>query len=247
VGVVPGHQRLFDHSSGERTVPGIWHENYWFRRHEVAYRHVAPWFRNGVVLEAGSGEGYGGAILASGGAAVLGLDYDPAAARHAARAYPSIPVLRANLVALPLASRSVDAFVSMQTVEHLWDQHAFLAEAVRITRPGGVIVLSTPNRLTFPPGNPHHPHELSPSELVSLASEHAEVSRMLGVRHGRTLLAWEAEYGSLVDEQLRSAVTEWPDHVRAMVTEISVDDFFITSDDIDTSLDLLLVAEAPRS
>ena len=48
--------------TGERTVPGIWHENYWFRRHEAAYRWAAGAVDlcRAVVVEAGVGEGYGG-------------------------------------------------------------------------------------------------------------------------------------------------------------------------------------------
>jgi len=43
--------------TGERTVPGIARENYWFRRHLVVYEALAPRCR-GVVLEAGCGTGY---------------------------------------------------------------------------------------------------------------------------------------------------------------------------------------------
>ncbi|MDN5854568.1 MAG: SAM-dependent methyltransferase, partial [Actinomycetia bacterium] len=50
--------------TGERTVPGIWHENYWFRRHEVVYERVAEFVAGLDVLEAGCGEGYGARLLA---------------------------------------------------------------------------------------------------------------------------------------------------------------------------------------
>jgi hypothetical protein len=39
--------------TGERTVPGIWHENYWFRRHEAAYA-FASGLVHGRVLEVGN-------------------------------------------------------------------------------------------------------------------------------------------------------------------------------------------------
>ncbi|HXV93478.1 MAG TPA: SAM-dependent methyltransferase, partial [Pseudonocardia sp.] len=51
--------------TGERTVPGVPEENYWFRRHEVVYRALAPRCAGGVVLEAGCGEGYGADLLAA--------------------------------------------------------------------------------------------------------------------------------------------------------------------------------------
>ena len=45
--------------TGERTVPGIAREQYWFARHEVVYRWLAARCAGASVLEAGSGEGYG--------------------------------------------------------------------------------------------------------------------------------------------------------------------------------------------
>ena len=50
--------------TGERTVPGIPAENYWFRRHEIAYRFIRKRCAGRRVLEAGSGEGYGAAMIA---------------------------------------------------------------------------------------------------------------------------------------------------------------------------------------
>ena len=51
--------------TGERTLPDVPEENYWFRRHLVVYEALAPRCR-GVVLEAGCGEGYGADLLAGG-------------------------------------------------------------------------------------------------------------------------------------------------------------------------------------
>ena len=53
--------------TGERTLPGIPDENYWFQRHVVAYRLAAAAAGGRVVLDAGCGEGYGLAMLADGG------------------------------------------------------------------------------------------------------------------------------------------------------------------------------------
>src|SRR6187455_3130555 len=102
--------------TGERTVPGIARENYWFRRHLVVYEALAPRCR-GVVLEAGCGEGYGADLLAGGATRVLG---------HVGRRYPRVAAARANLVALPVRDGVLDAVVSLQVIEHLWDQERFL-------------------------------------------------------------------------------------------------------------------------
>src|SRR5438105_2579486 len=86
--------------TGERTLPDVAEENYWFRRHEAAYRFAGERVR-GRVLDAGSGEGYGAAMLRVGGGLVIGAELDEATARHAAARYPSIRVLRADACRLP--------------------------------------------------------------------------------------------------------------------------------------------------
>lgn len=232
--------------TGERTVPGIWHENYWFRRHEVVYEWVASHVAGLQVLEAGCGEGYGADLLARSAAGVVALDYDAYATRHARAAYPDVPVVRGNLVALPLADRSVDAVVSLQTIEHLWDQPTFVAECVRVLRPGGLLVISTPNTLTFPPGNIYHPRELEPHELAALVEPVADVEVHLGLRHGPRLRSWEDEHGSIVDAQIAGAPDTWSAATRAVVRDVSTADFDLLDDGLEDSLDLVITARRPR-
>lgn len=233
--------------TGERTLPGIAVENYWFRRHEVAYELIAPSCRDAVVLEAGVGEGYGAAMLARGARRVLGLDYDASAAAHAAAAYPSLDVARANLVALPVASGTIDAVVSMQVIEHLWDQPAFLRECARVLRPTGALIMSTPNRLTFSPNgttNPYHTRELSAAEFAELAEGAGfRVARHYGIGHGRRLRRLDRRYGgSFVAAQLAGPAATWPARLRADVESVTTADFAIEQAGLDASLDLLLVA-----
>jgi SAM-dependent methyltransferase len=230
--------------TGERTVPGVAAENYWFQRHEAAYRWVAAscQLRAAVVVEAGCGEGYGGQVLADAGAAlVAGLDLDLPTLRHAAVAYPGVPVAAANLVALPLADGAVDVVVSSQVLEHLWDQDAFVAECARVLRHGGLLVATTPNRLTFPAGNVFHARELDPTELVELVSPHLEVGQVLGVRPGPRLAAEEAEHGDLVAAQV-AAAGHLGDELRARVQAVTAADFVVDDRDLAGCLDLVLTA-----
>src|SRR5215207_4997163 len=133
--------------TGERTLPGIVVENYWFRRHEAAYRFLAQWCVGATVLDAGCGEGYGAELLRAAGARwVLPLDYDPAVVSHVRRGYPAVSPVRANLVRLPCRDESVDVVAALQVVEHLWEQRRFVGECARVLRPGGMLLMSTPNR-----------------------------------------------------------------------------------------------------
>lgn len=232
--------------TGERTVPGIWHENYWFRRHEVVYEALRDVVRARTVLEAGCGEGYGADLLSRDAAMLAALDYDAYATGHVRTAYPHVPVVRGNLVALPYADASFDVVVSLQTIEHLWDQDAFVAECVRVLRPGGTLVVSTPNTLTFPPGNIYHPKELEPAELRDLVAARAQVTTLTGLHHGPRIRAWEEQHGSLVDAQIAGPYEEWPDALAELVRSVTTDDFVLRpgdDEDLAASLDLVVTAQ----
>ena len=231
--------------TGERTLPGISHENYWFQRHLAAYRWVAGALPvpGAVVVEAGCGEGYGCQLMAGGGAAVVaGLDLDLPTLRHVAGRYQQVSAVQANLVALPLADEVADLVVSCQVVEHLWDQDAFVGECARVLRTGGRLVVTTPNRLTFPPGNPFHSRELDAAELTRLAGRHLEVERVLGLRHGERLATDDLRRGALVAAQVTTEPDRRDDDLRARIAAVTSADFEIAERDLDSCLDLLLVA-----
>ena len=233
--------------TGERTLPGIPAENYWFRRHEAAYEALLPFCPGAVVLEAGCGEGYGADRIAEVAGTVVGLDYDPAAVRHVAAAYPRVRAVRGNLAGLPLAAGSIDVVANLQVLEHLWDQPQFLAECARVLRPAGTLLLTTPNRLTFSPPNrpmnPFHHRELDPAELAELLRDGGfEVSRLLGLRHGARLRKLDRRFGSLVDAQLAGPPDTWHEELRRAVAGVRTADFELSPDDLDSSLDLVAVA-----
>lgn len=234
--------------TGERTLPGIPDENYWFRRHEAAYRALVPFVLGARVLEAGAGEGYGAELFRSGGAAAVhALDYDARAAAHAARRYPDVSAVRGDLQHLPYADGAVDVVASLQTIEHLHDQAGFLDECARVLRPAGTLLVTTPNRLTFSPGrekplNPFHTRELAADELRELLSPSFQVTRLWGVRHGKRLAAKESRHGPLVEAQLSRAPEDWLPVMRRIVHGVRAEDFDVGGEDVDGSLDLVVVA-----
>jgi SAM-dependent methyltransferase len=244
--------------TGERTVPGVVEENYWFRRHEVAYQFVRELIPSGAaVLEVGCGEGYGTDLLAE-RADIVGIDYDELTIAHAAARYPRATFVRANLAALPFAAASFDAVISMQVVEHVWNHCEYLAECARVLRPGGRLVLSTPNRLTFSPGldepaNLFHTKEFTADELTDLVrTSGLTVTDVYGLHAGVRLQELDATYGgSFVEAQLAQPPAQWDEQLLADVAAVSVADFPIRrsdgstrgdSTDIDASLDLIVVA-----
>jgi SAM-dependent methyltransferase len=238
--------------TGERTVPGVPEENYWFRRHEVAYEWVRPLVAGARVLEVGSGEGYGTALLAGAAHSVLGVDYDPLAVAHATVTYPAARFVRGNLAALPVRTGAVDVLATLQVVEHVWDHAEFVAGCRRVLRPGGRLVLTTPNRLTFSPGrdtplNPFHTHEFTATELVALlAAGGFGGIEVFGLHAGARLTGLDGYHGgSFVDAQLAAAPGDWSDALRHDVASVTTSDFEIVAAgarDVDLALDLVVTA-----
>ncbi|MCV7357334.1 class I SAM-dependent methyltransferase [Mycolicibacterium fluoranthenivorans] len=241
--------------TGERTIPGLAEENYWFRRHEVVYQRLAERCAGLDVLEAGPGEGYGADLIAGVARQVIGVDYDESAVAHIRARYPRVQMHLGNLANLPLADASVDVVVNFQVIEHLWDQGQFVAECFRVLRPGGVLLMSTPNRITFSPGrdtplNPFHTRELNADELTELLTEGGfAMEAMLGVFHGAGLSAIDARHGgSIIDAQIARAVADapWSAELLADVAAVCSDDFDLTdARPIDDSLDLVAIAIRP--
>ncbi len=240
--------------TGERTVPGLDRENYWFRRHEAAYAWVIAEFptAGSTIVDAGSGEGYGAAMLRAAGAQrVIALEYDEAAAEHSARAYADVSTVRANLDSLPVADASIDLLVTMQVIEHLWDLRGFLAECRRVLRAGGTIIAATPNRFTFSPGlgrrekptNPFHVEEFDAAQVAGMLV-HAGFERVevFGVHHG------PRNRPDVVARQIAAVLSDsWPDDLLAEVAATTVDDFAIGPEHLATSLDLIGVGRVPAA
>ena len=73
--------------TGERTLPDVPAENYWFRRHLAVYEWIAARVEAGRVLDMACGEGYGSDVLARRALAVVGVDANPEAHEHARLRY----------------------------------------------------------------------------------------------------------------------------------------------------------------
>jgi SAM-dependent methyltransferase len=246
--------------TGERTLPGVPGEEYWFARHEAVYRWIAATCADrlvdAVVVEAGSGEGYGAALLRDAGArVVVALEYDEAAVRHARSAYDRVATTRANLAAMPVAAGSVDVLVCLQVVEHLWDLRGFLRDCVTVLRPGGLAVVSTPNRPVFSPGlgrgdkptNPFHVAELDDEQLHDLLVGAGFVDvAVRGLHHRHRITDWERAGGVGIVAAQVSAVTgegRVPAGLAECVASVTAHDFAIAG--AEGAQDLVAVAAAP--
>lgn len=235
--------------TGERTVPHVSVENYWFQRHVAAYNLAAARVADNDVVDAGSGEGYGTAILARAARNVIGIEIVATVAEHARRTYRDQRFMAADVCDTGLPGGSVDTVVSLQVIEHLPDSSRFLTEARRILRPHGELIIATPNRLTFTPdsaepANLFHVQEFTAAELVARLRTSAQfrVVRMLGLHHGPRLRRTERLTGCPFTDLVLTPPQEWQPWLHTMVRRLTPRDFYWSDRHIDTSLDLLTIA-----
>jgi len=122
-----------------------------------------------TVLDVACGAGFGLSMLCHAGAAAVGVDYDAGAVFDVRRHQRTARLLRADAACLPLQDASVDMVVSFETIEHVPDATGLVLELRRVLKPGGRLVLSTPNRAFGPPArhvnNPFHIREFTADEL----------------------------------------------------------------------------------
>jgi SAM-dependent methyltransferase len=182
--------------TGERTLPDVPEENYWYQRHLVVYEWIAARTIGRRIVDMACGEGYGSEVLSRGAAEVVGVDANPEAHEHAQARYVR-ENLRFERDLIETWTGAVDTVVFLQTIEHLQDPGAALEHFKALTGPAGVAYVSTPNVLTLAPdgaersGNPWHVHEYRPDEYEALCRAHFSQVELYGLFHARRLRAHE--------------------------------------------------------
>jgi SAM-dependent methyltransferase len=234
--------------TGERTLPDVPEENYWYRRHLAVYQWIGDRVAGLRVADLACGEGYGSDVLARRAAEVVGVDANPDAHDHARARYR-----RANLrfergLVEELAGR-FDAVVFLQTIEHLVDPAPTLD---RIAAAAPTAYVSTPNRLTLaPPGasksdNPWHVREYTAAEYRELLEPHFNGVELLGLHHGGKLRLHELALRCGWDRIHPALRLTRPFYAR-FVPAISASDFTLKAAEetpLDGALDFLALCHA---
>ena len=228
--------------TGERTLPDVPAENYWFRRHLAVYEWIAERCAGLHVVDMACGEGYGSSVLARRARAVTGVDANPEALEHARLKYTR-PGVRFVRDLIERHDEPCDAIVFLQTVEHVADPAALLT---RFKRMADTVFVSTPNLLTLaPPGaeksdNPWHLREYRVEEFRSLCGEAADHVQLLGLFHARKLRAHELALRAGWDS-VHSALRITKPFYDRLVPAISTRDFELRGDRLERALDFVAV------
>lgn len=141
------------------------------------------------VLDAGSGAGYGARYLARRARRVTAVEADGPTVEYARRYFDAdnIAWVQGDATALVTPDEGYDAFVAMELLEHLEDPCGLLRHAHRALKPGGVLVLSTPNadaRRAEGPSNPYHVREYTRDELKELVDTLFPRATIYSLREG---------------------------------------------------------------
>ncbi len=184
--------------TGERTLPDVPAENYWFRRHLVVYEWIGARVIGRRVLDMACGEGYGSEVLSRGAASVVGVDANPEAHEHARLRYRRQNLsFERGLVENYGEPGAYDAVVFLQTIEHVHDPGAVLGHLRSLLDCGGAVYVSTPNLLTLASAgaaksdNPWHLREYRAREFEALCRTAFAQVELLGVFHAGKLRAHE--------------------------------------------------------
>jgi SAM-dependent methyltransferase len=231
--------------TGERTLPDVPAENYWFRRHLAVYRWIAERCAGLDVIDMASGEGYGTDVLAARATTVTGVEANPDAFEHARLKYtrPGVKFVR-DMV--EMYSAPCDAVVFLQTIEHVQDPKGVLDHFRSMLRPGGVVYVSTPNVLTLAPpgaeksGNPWHVREYRASEFRELCEQSFEQVELLGLFHAGKLRVHELAIKAGWD-RLHKAVGITKPFYDRFVPAITENDFALRDANLDKALDFLAI------
>ena len=231
--------------TGERTLPDVPDENYWYRRHLAVYEWIAERVRGLRVADLACGEGYGSDVLARTAAEVVGVDANPEAHEHARLRYRR-PNLSFERGLVEQFEGPADAVVFLQTIEHIQDPDALCA---RIAAAAPTAYISTPNRLTLAPDgapksdNPWHLREYTAEEYRALLEPRFARVEIFGLYHARKLrlheLALRAGWDR-VHERLRLTRPFYERFVPA----IAASDFCLREGPLESALDFIAVCHA---
>ena len=161
--------------TGERLVPS--HPGDTAIEHLHRYAFAREYIEGKDVLDIACGEGYGSHLMSNVAASVVGVDISPEVVAHACKKYgDKVTFSVGSCTDIPLDDASVDVVVSFETLEHLAEHELMLKEVKRVLRPGGILILSSPDKLNYTilpkTQNPFHARELSKEEFRILVSKY---------------------------------------------------------------------------
>ena len=227
---------------------------------------LAQDFVHGEVLEVGCGEGRGIDLIIDKCKSYTAIDKIEPVIDQLRKKYPFGKFLSGNIPPLTqFSDNSFDRIFSFQVIEHIEDDHLFLSEINRILKPGGIALITTPNRPRSLSRNPWHTREYTAQELTDLAKKYFSSVEMKGITGNEKIQQYYERNKKSVDRIMRFDVLDLQHKLPAsvlrvpyellnrfnrdklkdtadeLVMSIRHEDYLLT-DAAETALDLFLIA-----
>jgi len=243
--------------------------NVTYQRCQFAYEFAKPYIGGKEVLDVGCGLAYGTAAMAPATKKIIGIDYDLSTVESNRQRYKAIANLEFKQGAvppLPFPDQSFDVVTAFQFIEHIHDRKEFLKEALRVLRPGGSLLVTTPNGKMSLARNPFHVHEYTFDEMRNEVGSLTKNFRLKGLNGNDRVNTYYAENGKFVRMILKWDVLKlhrilpasWLTGPYNWVTslmrnklkekvsqtlDISTKDFMLQDENLDSTWDIYLIAD----
>jgi len=165
---------------------------------------LAPQYVKGDLLEVGCGEGRGIDLLLPSVTSYTAIDKIAPVIETLQQKYPKSKFISGNIPPLSaFADNSFNSVVSFQVIEHIQDDRLFLKEINRVLKPGGIALITTPNKPYSLSRNPWHVREYTAQELTNLAKNIFNQVSMKGITGNEKVMEYYARNKKSVDRLMR--------------------------------------------
>lgn len=242
--------------------------NVTYQRCQFAYEYAKPFIKGMKVLDVGCGNAYGTSLMATDALEITGLDYDQVTIDENIARYKdqkNLSFKRATIPPIPFEDNTFDVVTSFQFIEHIVPRKEFMKECLRVLKPGGKVLITTPNVKKSLARNPFHVHEYTFDEIKGEISSLTKTFTLKGLNGNQTVNSYYAENGKFVRMILRfdifklhqrlpaSWLTKPYDIITNLMrnklkekvdttTAITTKDFFLQGEELDSCWDIYLEA-----
>jgi ubiquinone/menaquinone biosynthesis C-methylase UbiE len=242
--------------------------NVTYQRCQYAYEFAKPLIAGKKILDVGCGLAYGTAMMAESASAITGIDYDQETVNDNVKRYHSITNLefkQGAIPPLPFPDESFDVVTAFQFIEHIHPRKEFIKESLRVLKPGGYLLVTTPNIKKSLARNPFHVHEYTFDEMKKEVSGLTNKFELKGLNGDEKVNKYYEENGKFVRMILRFDILKmhrwlpsaWLSKPYNWITslmrnklkekvdqtvDITTKDFFLQTSNLDECWDIYLIA-----
>jgi len=182
---------------------------------------VAKDYVRGNFLEVGCGEGRGVDTLLPLVHQYTAVDKLKSVLDELRKQYPAVNFINMNIPPLQgLNDNAYNSIASFQVIEHIQDDFLFLKEIHRVLKPGGIALITTPNRKMSLSRNPWHIREYLADELKTLAGKIFNEVEMKGITGNEKVMKYYEDNKQSVQRITRWDIFNLQYHLPASVLRI---------------------------